>query len=823
MINASPPECQSMIPVPPTRLLGREDDIAALTALLDDPGTRLVTLTGPGGVGKTHLALELARAISGHFADGVVFVPVAPIREPGLVLPAIAQVLGIRETPGSALIEALSSTISRKRMLIVLDNLEQVLEAAPDIGVLLAATEMPVVLATSRSPLHLRAEREFPVDPLPTPDVTTRSTAESLAGNAAVTLFIDRAQAVRPSFTLTDAYAPAIAEICRRLDGLPLAIELVAAMTRVLSPQALLDRIERRLHLEIAGATDLPDRQRTLQGTIAWSVALLLPNERSVFRRLAVFSRTASLDAIEKVCGDTEVDHSDMLSTITSLVDKSLLRHLDDTSNAGEPHFRMLTTIREYATALLDESGEGDRVRSRHLDWLLELAAVAERELTGPDQVRWLQRLDNEHDNIRSALDWSLKHRPADGMRLASMVWRYWATRSLLTEGHSWLSRFLEHSVDADDATRARAFSSLGNLSIDLGDYPGASAAYLAALEIWERLSDTRGRANALNGLGLVEWYQGDYVSARSRHEAALAIRREINDRPGQANSLTNLGNAIKDLGDIDTARSLHEQALAFRKDLGDQAGIGYSYINLSDCARREGDHATAREMSARSLEAFRSVGDTLGIGYALHGLSMAHLQQGNRQAARSHVAEALAIRSDLGDRRGIVECIEVIATLAASGTDEQRAQAVTLFGASGALREQIGAPLPDPDRLTIEPVLAGLRRTLSGSSFTERWNAGTRMQITGAVALATTVTDDMSTEPVPAVAPPHSILSDREMEVVELVVSGLTNAQVADRLYLSRRTVDAHLRRIYDKLELSSRAELVRHAVEHDLVRDAG
>lgn len=803
------------VPLPPYRLVGRERDIDAIITMLEDEHTRLVTLTGPGGVGKTHLSLELAAAMAPRFVDGVVFVPMASIREPGMVLPAIAQAIGVRETRGQALIETLASALTGQSLLIVLDNMEQVVEAAPDIGVLLAATEHPRFLATSRSPLRLRAEREYPVHPLPLPDASVSQSTDSLVGNPVIALFIERAQAARPSFTLTKANADAVVEICRRLDGLPLAIELAAAMTRVLSPRALLSRMEQRWHLQMSGATDLPDRQRTLRNAIAWSYDLLRPDERDVFRRFAVFATGAPLEGVEAVCAEGDMDT--LLEIVTSLVDKNLIFRMDDTEasdgSSDEPRFRMLTTIREFAAEALDTSGEADKVRRRHLDWLLSIASQAEPALTGPAQVHWLERLDTEQDNIRAALTWALDEAPEDGMRLASMLWRYWATRGMLTEGHTWLCRFLALPVKVDDNVRAKTLGSVGNLSVDLGDYTTASDAYSQALEIRERIGPERGIADALNGLGLVDWYRGDYDAARKRHLRSLEIRRRINDRVGEGNSLTNLGNAIKDAGDAQSSRPFHEQALEVRQRLGDRAGVGYSYLNLGDIARRLGDAAEARTMFNKSLGAFRDVGDTLGIGYAMQGLGMAEWLAGDAIQASARFLQALEIRSGLGDRRGIVECIEGIATVAA--TSDHPLVATTLFGAASALREQLGAHLPLPDQKLYEPIIETIRLELPSFIFSDKWDEGAGLGLADATRMASSIADEIS---IPAPQQESGGLSAREIEVLKLVAAGMTNAQVADRLYLSRRTVDAHLRRIYDKLDLSSRADVIRYAIRHNL-----
>jgi predicted ATPase/DNA-binding CsgD family transcriptional regulator len=791
-------------PVPPNTLVGREHDIDALTALLTAQGTRLLTLSGPGGVGKTHLALEFASLVAPRFQDGVVFVPLASTRDPSLVVPSIAQSLGLREVPGQTVIEVLGAALANLDVLVILDNMEQVTDAAPDIGVLVAATSRPLFLVTSRSPLRLRAEREYPVLPLALPAADGSPSVETCKNNAAVRLFVERSQGARPSFTLTDTNAPVIAEICRKLDGLPLAIELAAALTPVLSPQALLSRMDQSLPLLVQGAADLPDRQRTLRNTIAWSYDLLDDREQLLFRRLSVFAGGASLDAIQDVVGS-----QDLLGTIGLLVTKSLLMRFDARE---EPRFLMLSTIREFAGELMREHGEDEATRESHLEWLMSMARAAEQGMTGPRQVEWLDRLDLESQNIRAGLTWALDHASHRGMEVASMLWRFWATRGLLTEGYTWLCRFLELPVEINDPVRAKAYSSLGNLCIDLGTFDAASEAYSAALQLWERLGNTLGIASTLNGLGLVDWYRGDHASARERHQRSLDLRRQVGDRFGQANSLTNLGNAIKDAGDPMAARIYHEQALAIRRELGDRAGVGYSYLNLGDVSRRLGDIDGAREMYCMSLDAFRDVGDRLGLGYALHGLGMAD-QLGGRQApALALFEEALGIRMSLGDRRGIVECIEgIAASLAAIG---MRSEAVTLFAAASVQRAHLGAPLPDPDRAVFDTLIATIRRGLPPAEFATRWSEGEAMSLTDAASSARTAAGSAATETRPTLEG----LSDREVEVVRLVAAGLTNAQVAERLYLSRRTVDAHLRRIYDKLDIGSRVELIRYAMEHDL-----
>ena len=804
------PDGRHSLPTPPTRLVGREHDCTSIIELLHRPEVCLVTLTGPGGVGKTHLSLEVAKSLASDFPDGVVFVPLATIRDRRLVFPTIAQALGIAEVPNRSWQEVLVESLRGRRLLILLDNLEQVMTVAADIAGLVAASPSVTLLITSRAPLRLRAEHEYPVAPLAVPEQGGALSLPALEGNAAVTLFVERAKAARPAFALTEDNAAAVVDICLQLDGLPLAIELAAAMTRVLSPQALLARMTNRLRLLTQGATDLPDRQRTLRDTIGWSHDLLDPAEQALFRHLAVFVNGATFDAIEHIAAS-----DDVFNHVASLVDKSLVR-MRTLPGHQEPRYRMLATIHEFASEQLEGSDERDDVRKRHLDWYLALAEQAEPELTGPAQAEWMTRLDTERDNLRAALANAFDRWPEQGIRLAGALWRYWATRGLLTEGHEWLSRYVSTINNAENDAQAKALSNLGNLLLDLGNYPDAFARYGQALHYWTETGNSRGMATALNGQGLVDWYRGDYAAARARHEQSLALRRELGDRHGEANSLTNLANAIKDAehGDPIRARTLHQQALSIRRQLGDRGGVGYSSLNLGDVARRQGDTDEARALFTQSLEAFRDVGDTLGIGYALQALGLVASLTHDHNCANAYFTEAIAIRRELGDQRGIVETIEGIAAVAASAGHE--VGAARLFGAASALREMIEAPIPDPDKVIYASVVDSVRSILGKSRFSTAWNEGWMLSVHEAADEATTLA---TSAPIPPAPPAPTIgLSEREIEVLRLIASGLTNGQAADRLYLSRRTVDAHLRRIYDKLDLPSRTDAIRFAHEHGI-----
>jgi len=862
-------------PSPPTPLIGRAAEIAALIETLARPGTRLVTLVGPAGVGKTRLAIQTALTIAPGFASGAHFVDLSNVRDHTALLATVAGALGVREETGRPIAATLADALAPHHLLLILDNVEHLVAAAPDLATLLAVCPNLHVLATSRGRFRVRAEHVVPVHPLSLKreDGKTgrREEDDSLSvfppsrlpdSSDAVALFVERATAADPSFALTSDNAADIAEICHRLDGLPLAIELAAARIGVLSPRALLARLDHRLPLLVAGASDLPARQRTLHDAIAWSVNLLSPIERQVFAQVAVFAGGFTLDAAEAVCSETGDDDprltSDIsrlasLDSVASLIDKSLLTQTR--SRADESRFGMLQTVREYALLLLDGEGQTDAIRLRHARWCAALTAEAEPQLTGPEQGRWLDTLEIELDNLRAALDWATgadhPEARALALRLATDLWRFWVSRGDLTEGRDRLVRAIA-AADPASPDLAAAHQNSGNLALDIGDYASARRAYETSLALSSAAADTAGIARALNGLGLVAGYVGEFDRAATHHAEALALRRTLDDPVGLGNSLTNLGNIAKIATGPDTARSLLLEALAVRRAHGDIGAVAYALLNLGDVHHLEGDLPAARAELEQSLALFATVGDKLGLGYAHNVLGAVSLDTGDLATAARSFAESLRLRRELSDRRGVTETLEGLAEAAAASAPAEPSLArvgAVLLGAAETLRAAIGA-IPEPaQRARLDRAQATLTRLL-GPNAVDAFATGQRRSQKEAITTALELAERLSAAPAaPSVAktdspissastaapnqiqntpaPPATLpslptlpngLSAREVEVLRLVATGMTNADVADQLFLSPRTVHAHLHRIYGKLGVSTRSAATRFAVDHGL-----
>jgi predicted ATPase len=723
------------LPLQPTTLVGREREVAEVIQRLLASETRLLTLTGPGGTGKTRLALQAAAELLEEFDDGTFFVSLAALTDPELVASAIAAPLGVVEAADRPLEEGVIEYLREKKLLLVLDNFEQVLAGAQLVGQLLAACPHLKILATSRIPLGLYGEREYLVPPLSLPDPERPPSLEHLTQYEAVRLFIERAQDARPDFSVSNENAPAVAEICARLDGLPLAIELAAARIKVLPPQKMLDRLSDRLKLLARGARDLPERQRTLRATMEWSHALLEEGEKVLFARLSVFAGGRTLEAIEAVCdaeGDLPVE---TLDGVESLVDKSLLR--EEERPGGEPRFVMLETVHEYAREKLEENGETEEIKHTHAEYFLTLTEEAKAELNGPQQKTWLERLETEHDNIRAALSWALKHAEAGlVIRLGGALWWFWRMRGHYSEGRRWLEEALAIKGRGSPESRARALAGVGALAVEQGDLDRAEEACEEGLEllVGEAREPSEAKLYLLTCLGWVAFSREDHGRATELFEESLELSREKMDTWGLAGSLMSLATVSHSQGDSERATELYEESMDLYREQGNKGGLASCLNNLAMVVYSQGDLGRAIQLTEESVALHRELGARGGVSIGLCNLGWMALLQNDLGRAADLYAESLALAEDLGHQR-VQSGLEGFACLA--GAQREAERAAQLWGAAQALQEAKGIRR-DPDFLAeADARISAVRSGMGEEAWEAAWRKGRAMTIEESVSYA--------------------------------------------------------------------------------------
>ena len=772
-----PPERQlHNLPLELSSFIGRDKELAEVRQLVKD--TRLLTLTGPGGCGKTRLALAAASELVEEFEEGVWLVELAPLADPSLVPQAVASTVGVREQQARSLTETLSNYLGSKKVLLVLDNCEHLVEACAELSeALLRSCPKLRVLATSREALGIAGEVAWPVPSLTLPDLRRLPDIESLPRYESARLFVERAAAVKPTFALTEQNAVAVAQVCYRLDGIPLAIELAAARAKVLSVEEISERLDDSFRLLASGRRTAMPRHKALHATMEWSYELLSDEERALFRRLSVFAGGFSLEAAESVCVGEELEREEVLELLSHLVDKSLVATQE---KDGETRYRLLEMVRQYGWEKLSESGEAGQFRNEHAGYYLALAEEAEPELKGERQVGWLERLEQERENLRAAMACSLgREELEDAARLGWALWLFWGIRGHFSEGR----QSMEQALSAEG-----------------GDAMPVSS-----------------RAKALYVAGMMANYQGDHRSAELLLEESLGLFRELEDKLGTAYALSNAGFAALGQGQHRRAITLTEEAVDLFLEEGEKWGAAIELGFLAVAWRNQGDHGRAKSLAERGLELSREVGERQAISTALYTLATLAQAECDHERARELFEEGLPVSAELGNETDVARFLEGLAAVAAAGGSIVRA--ARLWGAEEALLEKIevGVHTYVPDRSLHQSQIVAARARLGEAPFAAAWTEGRAMSPEQAVEFALGQKPSLEPTATPETYPEG--LSTREAEVLRLVAMGLTNAEVAGKLYLSSRTVDWHLSSIYRKLGLHSRAEATRFVIEHGLL----
>ncbi|HLW48453.1 MAG TPA: tetratricopeptide repeat protein [bacterium] len=761
------------LPIQLTSFIGREREVAQVKGFLSR--TRLLTLTGAGGAGKSRLAFQVATEVLEDFADGVWVVELASVADPALVPQAVASVLSVSEQPACTLTDTVVGALRRKSLLLVLDNCEHLQSACVQLAnALLSSCPHLRIFTTSRMALGVPGETLWRVPSLSLPGSGRLPSLDHLQQYEAVRLFVERARAVQPTFDLTAANAPAVVKVCHRLDGIPLAIELAAARARVLAAEQIAAKLDDRFRLLTGGSSSALPRHQTLQATMDWSYGLLADKERILLRRLSVFAGGWTLGAAEAICAGDCVAATDILDLLTRLVDKSLVMM---EVKGAEARYRLLETVRQYGRDRLQELEESKEILGRHLDFFLRLAEEIEPKLEGAEQEVWVNRLEAEHDNLRAALEWSIKNTAESGLRLVGALGRFWLVRGHFTEGYRWLMEALK--IHGSAVQRTKALDATGLLALRRGDYATARLLYEESLSIYRELGDRRGLADAIHSLGFLASHEGDFPSARSFFNECLSIYHEIGARQGIAETLGTLGHV----------------------------------------AWHQGDYASARPLLEESLTRSRELGQGRLIIFALWSLGLVAFDQGNYADARSFYREGLATAEVLGDPY-FAYLLEACADLAAA--EGQPGRAVRLLAAATAFRKALDFPLPPTHRSDYDRPLAMIRATLNEEAFNAAWAEGQTMTLEQAIEYALTATETSPPETKEPEKPTSekevSLLTPREQQVAALIAQGLANREIASQLGITERTAETHVRNLLNKMKVNSRTQIAVWAVKHGL-----
>jgi predicted ATPase/DNA-binding SARP family transcriptional activator/DNA-binding CsgD family transcriptional regulator len=790
------------LPISRTSFVGREREMLEVRRLLAMTG--LLTLTGTGGCGKTRLALEVARDLVGAYPDGVWLVELGPLSEEALVPQAVARALGVREQPGWPITSTLVEASKSKEMLLVLDNCEHLVEACAHlVETLLLSCPNLRILATSREALNIPEETTWLVPSLSLPDPRRQPTVGELETYGSARLFVERARRRRTDFVPSPRNAGAVADVCRRLDGMPLAIELAAARVGVLSVEQISERLGNSLKLLTAGGRTTVPRHQTLHGTLDWSYELLDEPERELFGRLSVFTGGWTLEAAEAVGAGGGIEREEVSALLFRLVDKSLV--MAETSEDNGVRYRLLEPVRQYGSEKLDESGEAPETRRRHASFFLSFAEQAEPRLTGAQQATWLERLEIEYGNLRAALGWSLEENrdPEAGLRLAGALWRFCYTRGHYGEGREWLEGTLARTESSPANLRAKALTGAGVLAFLQCEYERATVLLEESLTLYRDLGDRLGIASALQSLGSIARERGRYARAVAFHEESLALQRELGNEEGIARALDGLGFAAWLEEDHERAWTLCTEALSLYRGLEDAEGIAWSLVNLGAVAQHRGELERATQLLKESLALSREAGYREGVAWSLNELGVVAHRRGDLGRAEALLEESLGVHHDLGDRWRIASVLEALAgTACAQGEFERAAR---LFGAAEALREAIGTPVPLCERPDRDRNVAAASTRLDDAV----WAEGRAMSVGEAVGYALAERSGAPQANAPAEAQP-AVLTRRQAEIATLIARGLTSRQIAGELSISEHTVNTHVARILSRLDLRSRTQLV-------------